>query len=406
MSAKAGTRGSPGHDRAICVVGGAGRVGLPLALSFAAEGFPVVACDINETALDAIRAGRMPFAERGAENLLRTALRERRLRLSSDVSSVAGAATVIVTICTSAETQTPPDRLPLRRLADDMLPYMSDDQLLVLRSTVAPGTTDWLDGYLRCNGRTPKVSFCPERIVQGHAIEEIQQLAQIVSGTSPEAERDAAALFGRISAEIVRLTPLEAEFAKLFCNAYRYIQFAAANQFHMIASAAGVNYSRVLSRMKQGYPRARDIPPAGFAAGPCLQSDTMQLAAFASDGFSLGEAAVDVNVSLVDFLVETIRNRYGDLRHLCVGLLGMAFKADSDDTRFSLSYRLKELLASRAKAVLTTDPHVTTDSSLLPVEDVMERSDVLILCVPHSAYRSLEAGNKPVLDVWGLPNLG
>ncbi len=388
----------------VCIVGGAGRVGLPLALTFAGKGFRVVVCDINEASLEMIRGGRMPFAEQGAGDLLQRALAEDLLSVSSDPSAVAGAATVIVTIGTPADELAKPILSTFKGLADDMLPHLSDDQLVVLRSTVSPGTTDWLYDYLRANGRNPKVSFCPERIVQGQAIEEIQLLTQIVSGATPDAEREAAALFKQISPQIVRLTPIEAEFAKLFSNAYRYIQFATANQFYMIANAAGVDYSRVLEGMKKDYPRARDIPPAGFAAGPCLLKDTMQLAAFASDGFTLGKAAMNVNQGLVNYLVEEMRNRYGDLRRLRIGLLGMAFKADSDDTRFSLSYKLKDILAFRAREVLTTDPYVTTDPNLLSLGEVTEKSDLLVLCVPHAAYRRLDLKNRPVLDIWGFLN--
>ena len=393
-----------GYANDICIVGGAGRVGLPLALTFADKGFRVIVCDINEASLELIGDGQMPFAEKDAGALLASALAEDRLGVSSETSSVAHAATVIVTIGTPADELSKPILSTFKRLADDMLPHLSDEQLVVLRSTVAPGTTDWLYDYLRANGRNPKVSFCPERIVQGQAIEEIPLLTQIVSGTTAEAEREAAALFRRISPGIVHLTPIEAEFAKLFSNAYRYIQFATANQFYTIANAAGVDYSRVLEGMKKDYPRARDIPSAGFAAGPCLLKDTMQLAAFASDGFTLGQAAMNVNQGLVNDLVEEIRNRYGDLRRLRIGLLGMAFKADSDDTRFSLSYKMKDILAFRAREVMTTDPYVTTDPNLLPVREVMERSDLLVLCVPHAAYRRLDLKNKPVMDIWGFLN--
>ena len=256
------------YSNDICIVGGAGRVGLPLALTFADEGFRVVICDINEASLRMIRDGQMPFAEKGADDLLARALAEGRLDVSSDPASAADAATVIVTIGTPADELTKPILSTFKSLADDLLPHLSDDQLVVLRSTVSPGTTDWLYDYLRANGRNPKVSFCPERIVQGQAVEEIRLLTQIVSGATPEAEWKAAALFERISPRIVRLTPIEAEFAKLFSNAYRYIQFATANQFYMIANAAGVDYSRVLEGMKKDYPRARDIPPAGLRGGP------------------------------------------------------------------------------------------------------------------------------------------
>jgi len=155
--------------------------------------------------------------------------------------------------------------------------------------------------------------------------------------------------------------------------------------------------------MRRNYPRARGIPTSGFAAGPCLMKDTMQLAAFAQNQFSLGNAAMLVNEGLVLHVCDDLCRRY-DLSRMTVGLLGMAFKADIDDTRASLSYKFKKALASLAEAVLTTDPFVTTDPELLALDEVIERSDLLILCAPHSAYRDLDFAGKPVVDVWGFLN--
>ena len=116
-------------------------------------------------------------------------------------------------------------------------------------------------------------------------------MPQLISGTSPEAEQEAAALFGQIAPELVVLKPIEAEFAKLFTNAYRYIGFAVTNQFYLIAKSAGLDYNLILQAMKHDYPRAAIIPTPGFAAGPCLVKDTMQLLAFARNEFALGNAA-------------------------------------------------------------------------------------------------------------------
>jgi UDP-N-acetyl-D-mannosaminuronic acid dehydrogenase len=245
------------------------------------------------------------------------------------------------------------------------------------------------------------VAFCPERVVQGYGIKELREMPQIISGTTPEAEAEAAALFEKITPELVRVSPLEAEFAKLFNNAYRYIEFAATNQFYMIAKAAGVDYGNVMRAMKQNYPRAKNFPGPGFAAGPCLVKDTMQLAAFARNQFALGQAAMMVNEGLVLDVIEGLRRRY-DLGDMTVGLLGMAFKADIDDIRASLSYKAKKALSTCARAVLTTDPFVTTDPDLLPLEEVVDRSDILMLCTPHSAYRDADLKGKPVVDVWGF----
>ncbi len=387
----------------ICVVGGAGHVGLPLALVFASKGLRVLIYDINENTLETIHQGIVPFMEHGAEPLLKQALERDLLYLSSDPADIAKAATVIITIGTPVDEFLNPVLKLIRDCMDDLLPYLSSGQLIILRSTVYPGTTDWLHKYFQSNGKDVKLAFCPERVVQGHSIEELQHLPQIISGTTPQAEQDAAELFELIAPEVVRLTPMEAEFAKLFNNAYRYIQFAAANQFYMIANSAGVDYHRLLKGMKHNYPRARDIPSPGFAAGPCLFKDTMQLAAFSNNQFSLGHAAMLTNEGLVLYLADEIAKTYR-IERLAVGLLGMAFKANSDDIRSSLSYKLKKVMEFRAREVFTTDPYVKTDPDLLPLETVIAKSDLLVLCAPHSDYRHLDTKGKPVVDIWGFLN--
>jgi UDP-N-acetyl-D-mannosaminuronic acid dehydrogenase len=293
----------------------------------------------------------------------------------------------------------------VQRCIDDLLPHISDDQLLVLRSTVYPGSTEWLDDYLKRLGRKIKVAFCPERVVQGYGVKELRSMPQIVSGTSPEAEQEAHDLFSRIAPELVTVKPLEAEFAKLFSNAYRYIEFAATNQFYMIAKSAGADYQAVMRAMKHNYPRLKSLPGPGFSAGPCLFKDTMQLAAYARNQFGLGHAAMQVNEGLVLQLVEDLRRAY-DISKMTIGLLGMAFKAEIDDTRASLSYKLKRALKMSARDVLTTDPFVTIDPELLPLDQVVGRSDILILCTPHSAYAEADLKGKPVVDVWGFLKSG
>ncbi|MBX9686405.1 MAG: nucleotide sugar dehydrogenase [Candidatus Obscuribacterales bacterium] len=387
----------------VCIIGGAGHVGLPLALAFAKSGKSVLIYDINEESLRRIAAGEVPFMEDGAEELLPEVLASGRLQLSSDPARVADAETVIITIGTPVDEFLNPVFKLIRNCIDTLLPHLRDGQLLVLRSTVYPGTTDWLARHLNDHGRNLLISFCPERVVQGKALEEIQKLPQLISGVTDEARDKAAKLFSAVAPEVVYLEPIEAEFAKLFNNAYRYIEFAIANEFYMIMRAAGVDYNRVLEGMSKNYPRAKNIPKPGFAAGPCLFKDTMQLSAFSNNRFSLGHSAMLVNEGLVLHIVDEIGNSQ-KLENLTVGLLGMAFKADNDDTRSSLSYKLKKVLEFRAKRVLTTDPHVTTDSELLALEEVIEKSDLLILCVPHSSYKGLDLKGKEVVDIWGFFN--
>ena len=390
------------HSEAdICVVGGAGHVGLPLSLVFASKGLRVRIFDIDHRALDTIARGTMPFMERGAQPLLDAALHSGRLELTPNPAAVAGASTVILTIGTPIDEFLNPTLRMIKQCVDTLLPHLSDGQLIVLRSTVYPTVTDWLSKYLAQQGKRMLVSFCPERIVQGHAVDELQTLPQIVSGSTPEAEEAAARLFGTIAPSIVRLTPIEAEFAKLFSNAFRYIEFAVANQFYTMATTAGVDYYRVIEGMQEGYARAANMPRAGLAAGPCLFKDTMQLAAFSKNEFSIGHAAMLVNEGLPSFLVDQMRQQY-PLESMTVGLLGMAFKANNDDRRSSLSYKMKRLLSFHAGTVLTTDPYVSDDPDLVPLEEVMRRSDILVLCAPHQDYRTLDTAGKSLVDVWNF----
>ncbi len=385
----------------VCVVGGAGHVGLPLSIVFAAKGLRVLIYDLNANAIETIQAGRMPFMECGGEELLGQVLESERLSFTTQASEVARATNIVIVIGTPVDEFLNPSLKPITNCVDTLLPYLSNEQLIVLRSTVYPGVTETVTKYLQSKGKNTMVAFCPERIVQGHSIAELQTLPQIVSGMTQQAEDAAASLFAKIAPSIVRLFPTEAEMVKLFSNAYRYIQFAVTNQFYLIANSAGVDYHRVLEGMKHEYPRLTDVPGPGFAAGPCLFKDTMQLAAFYKHQFSIGHAAMLVNESLPMFVVDSLASRH-DLGEMTVGLLGMAFKANNDDPRSSLSYKLKKLLTFRAKAVLTTDPYVTTDPTLLPLNEVIGKSDILVLCAPHSAYRELRLDKKIVVDIWNM----
>ncbi|MBV1699846.1 MAG: nucleotide sugar dehydrogenase, partial [Hyphomicrobiales bacterium] len=325
----------------VTVVGGAGHVGVPLVLALAEAGMRVNVNDINQKSLATLQGGQLPFIEQGADGVLRQALANRRLVFTNSSDSISTGGPVIVTIGTPIDEFLNPVRKVVQDCIDALLPALADGQLLVLRSTVFPGTTEWLADYLRARGRELKVAFCPERIVQGHGLRELHEMPQIISGTSADAEREAAKLFARIAPEVVVVSPIEAEFAKLFSNAYRYIEFAATNEFYLVAKSAGVDYRRVLMAMTHNYPRLKGMPRPGFAAGPCLVKDTMQLSAFARNQFGLGHAALLINEGLVLHVIDDLKHRF-ELAHMTVGLLGMAFKAESDDTRASLSYKFKK----------------------------------------------------------------
>jgi UDP-N-acetyl-D-mannosaminuronic acid dehydrogenase len=384
--------------RDVVVVGGCGHVGLPLGLAFADRGLNVALFDVNERAVAGVMSGRMPFQEAGGQEVLARVVGD-RLMATSDPTIVSTAENVIVVIGTPVDEHLNPDPNVVSNAVTELGPYLVSGQLLVLRSTLFPGTTALVERAVAELNAELDVSFCPERIAEGKAMTELFELPQIVSGRSDTALERAEKLFRNLATQMVRLTPEEAELAKLFTNTWRYIKFATANQLFMMANDFDLDYERIRSALAFDYPRAADLPKAGFAAGPCLLKDTMQLAAFNNNNFVLGHAAMMVNEGLPLYMVSKLEQRF-PLSELSVGILGMAFKGESDDTRSSLSYKLKRILRFKARTVLCTDPYVSTDPDLHPLDVVLGKSDLLIVAAPHLAYRNLEA-NVPIINIWG-----
>src|SRR4051794_6331351 len=389
----------------IVVLGGAGHVGLPLSLAFADAGMQVGIFDIDGGALERIGQGQMPFMESGAEPLLASILESGRLELGTRAAMIGRADAVVLVIGTPVDEFLGPSMRVFERAVEQIAPHVGDGALIVLRSTVYPGTTEYVTQALHARGLNVDVAFCPERIAEGHALEELHTLPQIVGADTPVAGDRAATLFGKLAARTIRTTSREAELAKLFTNTWRYMKFAVANQFPAIADQAGVDYASVLRAIREDYPRAADLPGPGFAAGPCLFKDTMQLAAFTSDHFPMGQAAMQVNEGMPAYLVSGMERRYGSLRGRTIGILGMAFKAESDDIRASLSFKLRKLLQWAGARVLCADPYVS-DARVLPLEVVLNESEILVIGAPHRAYRSLDLGEREVVDIWDLSGAG
>ena len=388
------------HDLDVVVLGGGGHVGLPLSLSLAKAGLRVGVYDTNRATLERISAGEMPFLENGADELLRELLPTGRLELGADAEMIGRTDQLIVVVGTPVDEFLGPSMTIFEKTVDQIAPHLRDGALVVLRSTVYPGTTGFVRQHLEARGCRVDVAFCPERIAEGHALEELHSLPQIIGADDERARERAETLFRSLVSKTVATSTKEAELAKLFTNTWRYMKFAVANQFLMIADQAGVDYTNVLRAIREDYPRASDLPGPGFAAGPCLFKDTMQLAAFTSDHFPMGQAAMQVNEGLPAYIVAALERRYGGLQGKTVGILGMAFKSESDDTRASLSYKLRKLLSWAGARVVCTDPYVN-DERLTTLECVLDESDILILGAPHKAYRGLEIGGKDVVDVWG-----
>lgn len=377
---------------------------MPLAMALADKGCDVVSYDINPVAVDMVNSGQMPFMEPDSGPVMARILEKGTFRASTDPTVISESNILIVVVGTPVDEHLNPDAEAVPNAVAALKDHLRPGQLLVLRSTVYPGVTRLVERRLAKLGIAVDIAFCPERIAEGKAFTELYSLPQIVSGCSDSAVRRASELFGMLTSQIVETSPEEAELAKLFTNTWRYIKFAAANQFYMIANDYGIDFHKVRHAITFDYPRAVDMPGPGFAAGPCLFKDTMQLAAFNNNNFTLGHASMMVNEGLPLYLVSRMEERW-NLSDIRVGILGMAFKSESDDIRSSLSYKLRRILKFKARGVLCTDEYVSDDDSLVSLETVIDKSDVLIIGAPHNKYRSLNV-DKPVVDVWNLMGNG
>jgi UDP-N-acetyl-D-mannosaminuronic acid dehydrogenase len=387
-------------DYDICVVGGCGRAGLPLALAMADRGHQVMVYDLDRNRVAQVNQGILPFREEGCGELLKRVV-NKNLLATNDDEFISKSKFIIVIIGTPIEEHLNPYYTGIIKFFQNLHPRLVAGQYIILRSTVYPGTAKKIDSYLKKENPGVHLTFCPERIAEGHALAELKSLPQIVSAFDEEGVKAVSALFRTLTDEIVVLEPLEAELAKLFTNTWRYIQFSIANQLFMLSDQAGVDFYRIYNAITYKYPRTQGLPRPGFTAGPCLFKDTMQLSSFSNNNFFLGHAAMLINEGLPNYIVQqlAVKTELADKR---VGILGMAFKANSDDERDSLSFKLKRLLEVSAREVYCTDVYVKRDY-FVSAEELVRKSDIIILAAPHDEYRDLKiGGDKMVVDIWNF----
>jgi len=383
----------------VAVVGGAGHIGLPLSLVIAESGLETIVIDINEEKINSIRNGKFPFLERGGQELLDKS-KDLPISYTTEYSVLKECDVIILTIGTPIDEYHNPNLSPVYKTIDQLKPYLKDGQVLVLRSTLFPGTSEKIFARLQKEGMKISVSFCPERIAQGYALEEIKRFPQIVSGSDSHGIDTAKALFLRFASEVIELELAEAEVAKLYTNVWRYITFAVANQFYIIAEEKGFDFFKIRKAIMHNYERASNFPKSGFAAGPCLYKDTIQLEAFSRKNFNLGTAAMHINEILPNFLVDQVKLKH-DLSFIKVGILGMSFKPNNDDFRESLAYKLRKILTYENAIVMCTDPYID-DPSFFKLNDVLTQCDLIFIGCPHDEYKNLDLSEIEIVDCWEL----
>ena len=382
----------------ISIVGGGGRAGLPLALSLAEVGHRIIIVDKDEDKVSKINMRIMPFYEKDADQALRKYSLE---ELSAEVGNekILGSDICILIIGTPVNSDGSPSTNELLSVVSELITYLHSTKLLMLRSTVYPGITQEISSLLSSSGLKTLVSFCPERMAEGVALDEIKVLPQIIGASEEKAYLLSEEVFKKVTPKLIRTSVKEAEIGKLFSNTYRYFKFAIANEFFRICVDQEINWQNVWYSIKEDYPRAKDLPLPGFAAGPCLVKDTMQLDFFTKNTFDLGKISIKTNEEMPDYIINLLKKKY-DLKNMTVGILGMTFKAGIDDFRSSLSFRLKNGLLKVSKKVLCSDEMLQKDG-FVSSEELISASDLVIIATPHLSYARLKI-NIPLVDIWRI----
>ncbi len=403
----------PSTSADVAVIG-LGRVGLPLALSFADRGLSVIGIDNDPARLGSLRAGTMPFEESGAQALLDRVSASERLTLSERVVDAAAAKHIVITLGTPSFSHIEIDMRDIRSALDDLLGALEPGHALTLRSTVAPGTTEFVAGYLAKHrsfqvGEDVYVAHAPERIAAGRFLEEIDSLPCIIGGVGAHSGEVVAELFSVFDAPIVQTTPVQAELAKIWANILRYTLFALPNLLMMDCERYGANVFEVIDLVNRDYPRGGLAQP-GLTAGTCLRKD-FAFSEERSNAPGMLLAVSRVNESVPLFLVEGIKRRLGArsedtpgagaspgtpagtslgaLAGRKVAVLGLAFKADTDDERDSLAHKLIRLLERELADVVAHDPHVPTPT--LSFEETVQDADVVVVAANHHEFREPSA---------------
>ena len=385
--------------RNISIIGGAGHVGLPLGLIFSSKGYNVSLIDKNNENIKKINKGIPPFLEDGAKKLLKRMLRLKRIFATNKIQELKKSKYIIICIGTPINDKLNPEIESFLNVFKSLKKHISKNQILIIRSSVYPGICDKVYNIIKKYNKN--LSYCPERIVQGKSIKELPDISQLVSGKNKKSINESSLLFKKICKKIIKVEIIEAELVKLFSNAYRYIHFSISNQFFMICKNLGLDFFRIRRIMKDGYKRNAHIPMSGFAAGPCLLKDTMQLSSFYDHKFSLGHTAMSINEGLPKFLIDQLSKKY-NLKKKTIGILGLSFKAETDDLRDSLSIKLLKYIKSKKIKTLQSDEYYK-DKENVDKKVLIKKSDIIILATPHNAYKKLKIKkNKIVVDIWGI----
>jgi len=381
----------------ICIIGGGGHVGLPLGLMLAKKKFEILLLEKNKKLLNLIRKKKYPYKEVYGQEYLNEAYKKKKLNISSKILDIKHYNVLIICIGTPIKKNLKPDIKYFLDIFFKIKKILNKNHHIIIRSSIYPGVLDKVKNILKTNN----ISYCPERIVQGESLIELSKLPQIIAGYNKATIKLSSEIFKKITKKIIFCSMLEAEFIKLFTNTYRYIHFSIANQFYLICKTYNINFFKLRKKMMLNYARMQSFPSSGVTAGPCLLKDTMQLSSFSKENFLLGKAAMKINDNLPIHIYKNLKKKI-DFRNKIIGILGLSFKAESDDIRDSVSIKFIKYLKKKKIKYLFSDPYYK-NNKIKTINYVIKNSDIIFLLTPHKQYKNIFIPeNKIFIDVWNF----
>jgi len=390
----------------VLTIVGAGRVGLPLGILFANAGIKTYLLDINADMLKNLERNVMPFKEKDLEGEWKRA-RKNLFLTSESKEAMSQSDVLIICVGTPLTADFEPNMSSLLSCLREIANYVEKEALVVIRSTVSPCTTmNVIVPFLKEKAKhQPYVAISPERILEGNAFEELRELPEIVGGADRKSAQLTEELLTILNKDkiIIKTDATSAEVAKLFLNVYRYMNFALANEFAIIADNLGLDCREIIRIANQSYKRG-GIPEPGPSGGPCLYKDGHFLVGNLPF-IDFARVAWHLNESVPRYIVDRLRKAVsgGVLYGVHVGVLGMGYKAGSDDTRYSPAAKIAECLRTEGSIVHVHDPNMPTTESL---DSVLKKCKVLVVAVNHPEFKSIPLNKlqnmKVIFDCWGI----
>lgn len=378
----------------IGVIGGLGHIGLPLSCLLQINGSSVVIIDENKTIFDSVSSGKPPFFEPNLNDNLKKAIKN-GLQITNDYKKISECEYVVVTIGTSSSEK---DKINFENLINKTIEILAPNSKLILRSTVDYGTCSKLLKNKILQDKNIKLAYCPERIAEGKAFEEIVKLPQII-GTVQKNFSEFEAFFNVIGTKTINVTYEEAEFIKLFSNVYRYSEFSLINEFKNISSKINLDFNRILEVATLDYPRLENVASPGFVGGPCLPKDTKTFV----ENFKQENNIIDLFLNTNEQFLENILT---EIKKNCLSkkiiFLGITFKPESDDLRGSVSYELSKKLKIDGFEVFIVEPNIpdkAIEEMTYVYEDVKEESNYVIIGTNHKEFKNYDFKDKEVLKI-------